>query len=217
MISLPELWENVKLTLNKWQRTRRCQLNNLPFGLLGLLVAQTVKNLPAMQETQVWSLHWEEPLETGLATHSGIPAWRIPWTEEPGGLQSMGSQRVVHDWVTNTLTFSLTHRKCTDKVVISIFFPLCFFLTILLKLAIGSPFHGIVFFPLYGHLWGARRACSRTAHHSGCRFPGWVFQSDCISIHLLTEVAVVQTRVFVTETNKAWGDRDLYAKPSQQN
>ena len=48
-----------------------------------------VKNLPAMQETQVQYLGWEDPLEEGMATHSSIPAWRIPWTEEPGGLQSM--------------------------------------------------------------------------------------------------------------------------------
>ena len=51
-------------------------------------------NLAAMQETQVRSLGWEDPLEKGVATHSSILAWRIPWTEEPGGLQSMGSQRV---------------------------------------------------------------------------------------------------------------------------
>ena len=50
------------------------------------LVAQTVKNLPAMQKTQVWSMGWEDPLEKGMATHSSILAWRIPWTEEPGGL-----------------------------------------------------------------------------------------------------------------------------------
>ena len=61
------------------------------------LVAQTVKNLPAMQETQFRSLGWEDPLEEGMATHSSILAWRIPWTEEPGGLQSMGYQRVEHD------------------------------------------------------------------------------------------------------------------------
>ena len=53
------------------------------------LVAQTVKNLPAMQETQVQSLGWEDPLEKGMATHSSILAWRILWAEEPGGLQSM--------------------------------------------------------------------------------------------------------------------------------
>ena len=61
------------------------------------LVAQMVKNLPAMQETQVQSLGQENPLEKGMATHSSILAWRIPWTEKPGGLQSMGSQRVRQD------------------------------------------------------------------------------------------------------------------------
>ena len=61
------------------------------------LVAQTVKNLSAMQETQVRSLGWEDPLEKGMATHSSILAWGNPWTEEPGGLQSTGSQRVGHD------------------------------------------------------------------------------------------------------------------------
>ena len=61
------------------------------------LVAQMVKNLPAMQKTQVQSLGWEDALEKGMATHSSILAWRIPWTEESGGLQSMGSQRVGHD------------------------------------------------------------------------------------------------------------------------
>ena len=66
------------------------------------LVAQMVKNLPAMQETQVWSLGPEDSLEKGMATHSSILAWRILWTEEPGGLQSMWSQRVGHDWATNT-------------------------------------------------------------------------------------------------------------------
>ena len=54
------------------------------------LVAQMIKNLPAMRETQVWSLGWEDPLEDGMATHSSILAWRIPWTEETGGLQSTG-------------------------------------------------------------------------------------------------------------------------------
>ena len=56
------------------------------------LMAQMVKNLPAMQETQVRSLGWEDPLEKGLAIHSSILSWRIPWTVEPGGLQSMGLQ-----------------------------------------------------------------------------------------------------------------------------
>ena len=56
-----------------------------------------VKNLPVMQETQVGSLGWEDSLEKGMATPSSILAWRIPWTEEPGGLQSMRLQRVEHD------------------------------------------------------------------------------------------------------------------------
>ena len=63
----------------------------------GLEVALTVKNLPAMQETRVQSLDWEDPLEKGMATHSSILGWRIPWTEEPGGLQSIESQRVEYD------------------------------------------------------------------------------------------------------------------------
>ena len=61
------------------------------------LVAQMVKNLPTVQETWVQSLGLEDMLEKGIATHSSILAWRIPWTEEPGGLQSMGSQGVGHD------------------------------------------------------------------------------------------------------------------------
>ena len=65
-------------------------------------MAQTVKNLPAIQETQVQSLGWEDPLEKGMATHSSILHWRIPWTEEPGRLQFMELQRVRHDRVTNT-------------------------------------------------------------------------------------------------------------------
>ena len=60
-------------------------------------MAQMVKNLPAMQETQVQSLGQEDPVEKEMATHSSILAWRIPWTEEPGRLQSMGSLRVGHD------------------------------------------------------------------------------------------------------------------------
>ena len=61
------------------------------------LVAQMLKNLPAMQETQVLSLGREDPLEKGISTHSSVLAWKIPWTEEPGGLQSTGLQRVSHD------------------------------------------------------------------------------------------------------------------------
>ena len=70
---------------------------SLTWTSLASLEAQMVKNLPAAQETRVRSLGQEDPLEKVLATHSSILAWRIPWTEEPDGLQSMGSQRVGHD------------------------------------------------------------------------------------------------------------------------
>ena len=66
------------------------------------LTAQTVKNPPAVQETWVQSLGQEAPLEKVMATHSSILAWRIPWTEEPGRLQSMGLQRAGQDWATKT-------------------------------------------------------------------------------------------------------------------
>ena len=69
-------------------------------GLVGSrvsLVAQSVKNLPAMQKTQIGSLGQEDPLGEGTATHSSVLAWRIPWREEPGGLQSLGSHRIGHN------------------------------------------------------------------------------------------------------------------------
>ena len=67
-------------------------------------MAKTIKNLPAMQETWVRSLGWEVSLEKGMATHSSILVCRIPWTEEPGELQSMELQRAGHNWVINTFT-----------------------------------------------------------------------------------------------------------------
>ena len=66
-------------------------------SLLNSLMAQRVKHLPAIRETHVRFLGWEDPLEKEMATHSSILAWRIPWTEEPGRLQFTGSQRVGHD------------------------------------------------------------------------------------------------------------------------
>ena len=71
------------------------------------LVVQMVKNLPAMQETRFQSLGWEDPLQKGMATHSRILAWRIPWIEEPGGLQSVGLQRVRQDLATEPACTSL--------------------------------------------------------------------------------------------------------------
>ena len=80
------------------------------------LVAQMVNNLPTMQETWVRSLGWEDLLEKGMAHHSSILAWRIPWTEEPGGLQSMGSQRVGYDWGTNS-THVVGLQPLTDNLM----------------------------------------------------------------------------------------------------
>ena len=70
-------------------------------SFLASLVAQRLKHLPAMQETWVQSLGQEDSLEKEMATHSSVLAWRIPWMEEPGGLQSMWSQRVRHDFMTS--------------------------------------------------------------------------------------------------------------------
>ena len=76
-------------------------------GMLSTLLAQMVKRLPAMRETRVWSLGWEDPLEKKMAPYSSTLAWKIPWTEEPGRLQSMESQRVKQDWATS-LHFTTT-------------------------------------------------------------------------------------------------------------
>ena len=73
------------------------------------LVAQTVKHLPTMQETRVRFLGWEDSLEKEMATHSNIPAWKIPWTEDPGGLQSMG---VKKSW-----TRLSTHTNVLTKII----------------------------------------------------------------------------------------------------
>ena len=69
-----------------------------------------VKYLPAVWETRIQSLGWGDPLEEGMATYSSILSWRIPWTKEPGKLQSMGLQRVKHDWMTNTSTTTVWYR-----------------------------------------------------------------------------------------------------------
>ena len=80
--------------------------------LLSTHVAQMVKCLSTMRETRVWALGWEDPLEKEMAIHSSTIAWKIPWTEEPGRLQSMRSQRVRHDWATSfslSLSFIYTY------------------------------------------------------------------------------------------------------------
>ena len=73
-----------------------------------------IKTLPAMWETRVWSMGWEDPLEKAMATHSSTLAWKIPWTEEPGRLQPMGSRRVGHDWATSR-SRSRSYVECKKK------------------------------------------------------------------------------------------------------
>ena len=89
--------------------------NNAPPNSISL-VAQRVKRLPSMQETQVRSLGREDPLEKEMATHSSILAWAIPWTEKPGRLQSMGPQRVGKDWATWLHFFFLTEAEDIKKM-----------------------------------------------------------------------------------------------------
>ena len=111
------------------------------------LVAQTVKNLPAVWETRVRSLGQEDPLEEKMATHSSILVWRIPWTEEPGGLPSMGSQRVRRDWhdLACSLCLMSTFGVQAEMYKIFIFKP------VLLKMCTSFFF---LLFPYMRNLFG---------------------------------------------------------------
>ena len=82
------------------------------FSFKASLVAQSVKHLPSVPETQVQSLGWEDPLEKEMATHSTLLAWKIPWTEELGELQFMGSQRVRQDLATKQQNIVLLFKTC---------------------------------------------------------------------------------------------------------
>ena len=107
-------WEGHIIDTKTWTEF---QMVFLDYGTS--LVAQTVKRLPTMRETQVQSLGWEILLEKEMVTHSSILAWKIPWTEKPGRLQSMGSQRVGHDWA--------IHFHFLDYICVRLFF---FFFTL---------------------------------------------------------------------------------------
>ena len=100
-------WLHIYFTVSLWGRNDYSR--NLNYVNI-YLVAQRIKHLPAVQETWVWSLGWEDSLEKEMAPHSSILAWRIPWIEEPGRLQSTGSQRVGHDWATS-LSLSNTYLE----------------------------------------------------------------------------------------------------------
>ena len=98
------LWDNIIfIMIYKWRNSRACHLSSIS-NIRASLEAQMVKSLPAMWETWVLSLSCEDSLEKEMATHSSILPWRVPWTEEPSELQSMGLQRVEHTWVTSTHT-----------------------------------------------------------------------------------------------------------------
>ena len=94
----PPVMQETWIQSLSWEDPLEKEMAGYPFQYSwASLEAQTVKNPPAIQKTWVRSLSWQDPLEEEMATHSSILAWRIPWTGEPGGLQSMGSQRVRHD------------------------------------------------------------------------------------------------------------------------
>ena len=88
-------------------------------------MAQTVKRLLAMQEAGVQSLGWEDPLEKEMATHSSTLAWKIPWMEKAGRLQSMGSQRVGHDFTTTTTTKLLSALQKIMSLVLQVYIYAC--------------------------------------------------------------------------------------------
>ena len=107
---IEDIWKFQKVGMQKELKTRRVVAS--PYVFWGYPSGSAVKN-PAMQETQVWSLGWKDLLEEEMATHSSILTWRIPWTEEPGRLQCMGSQRIGHDcsdWAhTHTYVYTRTY------------------------------------------------------------------------------------------------------------
>ena len=132
---MPALTKYMNLNKRNWVKKLTCKNNanfvkfktrlNQATGKIikkASLVAQRFKRLPAVWETQVQSLGWEDPLEKEMTTHSSILAWRIPWREEPGRLQSTGSQRAGHNWVT-----SLSPSRWTLTLVLLIILPLAWF------------------------------------------------------------------------------------------
>ena len=119
----PTRWTWVRVNSRRWWRTGKPGVlqsmgsQRVGHDLATSLVAQRVKHLPAMRETWVWKdLGQEDPLEKEMSTHSSIFAWRITWMEEPGGLQSVGSQRVGHEWATSLSFFHFLTTKQQQKV-----------------------------------------------------------------------------------------------------
>ena len=118
--------------------------------------------MSAMQETQVWFLCQEDPLEKGMATHSSILAWRIPWTEECGGLQFTGLQRVGHNWATNTFTLPRVKHFifCTSVLVLTLLQKGYYLILQMMKpREIRSIFQG----------------------HIACKWQRWYYQKVCVT------------------------------------
>ena len=123
-----------------------------------------VKNLPATRETWVRSLSWEDPLEKEMATHSSILAWRIPWTEEPGWLPTVGSQRVEHDWVTDAFTFILSWT----------------WIYILVSLSNSVPLSHFSIFPLFARIFLHLLCEKADSHHLSLIYLIVQFQCMCM-------------------------------------
>ena len=111
-----------------------------------------VKNLPTMQETCVQSLGWEHPLEEGRATHSSILSWRIPWTEVPSGLPSMGSQRIKHNWATKHSTQSAVHAPSRSVFLAPTPSPQLLWILALKAILYGAIYPSAFFRPGIDHL-----------------------------------------------------------------
>ena len=99
-------WNHKESDTTEWLTLFYFPIHTHTHTHIASLVAQTVKSLPTVPETQVWSLSREDPLEKEMANYSSILAWKTPWIEEPSRLQSMGSQRVGHDWATSLSLFT---------------------------------------------------------------------------------------------------------------
>ena len=126
------------MCLNDLLTTINLPVKNSPCDLfMPIYTAQMVNCLPIMRETRVQSLGREDPLEKEMATHSSIHAWKIPWTEEPGGLQCMGSQRVGHNWATSL--FFITGSLCLLIISLTCLIAFSFFVFVHVACGILVP------------------------------------------------------------------------------
>ena len=146
-----------------------------PILLWASLVAQMVKNPLAMQGTWVQSPDWENPLEKGMATQSYILAWKIPWTEEPGGLQSMGLWRVRHDWTTEHM-LTQTHICKTLKKIYCIWFTmLCYFL-------VYGKVNQLYIYPLFFQFSSVAQSCPTLCDPMDCSTPGFPVHQQLLEL-----------------------------------